>query len=107
VEFGDGYDLVLLTNFFHHFDRETCVRLMRKAHAALKDGGRAVTLEFVPDDSRVSPPIEAAFALIMLSNTPGGDAYTFAEFDSMFREAGFARSEIHPSPPQHIIVSYK
>jgi SAM-dependent methyltransferase len=107
VDFGDGYDLVLLTNFFHHFDRETCVRLMRKARAALKDGGRAVTLEFVPDEDRVSPPAEAAFALVMLSNTPGGDAYTFSEFDGMFREAGFARSEIHPSPPQHIIVSYK
>lgn len=107
VDFGTGYDLVLLTNFFHHFDRETCERLMRKVHAALKDGGRAVTLEFVPEEDRVSPPAEAAFALVMLGSTPAGDAYTFSEFEAMFRAAGFARSEIQPAPPEHIIVSHK
>lgn len=107
LEFGEGFDLVLLTNFFHHFDRETCVGLMRKVRAALKDEGRAVTLEFVPEEGRVSPPAAASFALIMLGTTPSGDAYTFAEFDSMFREAGFARNEAHPSPPQTIIVSSK
>jgi ubiquinone/menaquinone biosynthesis C-methylase UbiE len=107
VEFGDGYDLVLLTNFFHHFDPPTCETLMRKCHAALKDGGRAVTLEFVPNDDRVTPPAEAAFALVMLGTTPAGDAYTFAEFDGMFRRAGFSRNESHQTMPGHIIVSYK
>jgi len=107
VEFGEGYDLVLLTNFFHHFDAPTCTRLMRKVHAALKDGGRAVTLEFVPDEDRVSPPVAASFALVMLGTTPAGDAYTFSEFDQMFRDAGFSRSEPHPAPPGQIIVSHK
>jgi ubiquinone/menaquinone biosynthesis C-methylase UbiE len=107
VEFGDGYDLVLFTNFFHHFDPATCETLMRKAHAALKDGGRAVTLEFVPNEDRVTPPVEAAFALVMLGTTPAGDAYTFAEFERMFRRAGFPRSEAHQTMPGHIIVSYK
>lgn len=107
VDFGADYDLVLLTNFFHHFDQKTCESLMRKAHAALKDGGRAVTLEFVPDDSRVSPPAAASFALTMLGSTPSGDAYTFDEYDRMFRAAGFARSEAYPSPPGTIIVTHK
>jgi SAM-dependent methyltransferase len=109
VDFGTDYDLVLLPNFFHHFDQPTCVRLMRKVHAALKEGGRAVTLEFVPDESRVAPPASATFPLVMLSSTPAGDAYTFSEYEEMFREAGFARSESHPeaAAPQHIIVSYK
>lgn len=107
VDFGDGYDLVLLTNFFHHFDPETCEGLMRKVHAALKDGGRAVTLEFVPNEDRVTPPAEAAFALVMLASTPSGDAYTFSEFDGMFRRAGFSRNEAHQTTPGHIIVSYK
>ncbi|HJX89413.1 MAG TPA: class I SAM-dependent methyltransferase, partial [Pyrinomonadaceae bacterium] len=47
VDFGTGYDLVLLTNFLHHFDPPTNETLMRKVHAALANGGRAVTLEFV------------------------------------------------------------
>jgi hypothetical protein len=107
VDFGEGYDLVLLTNFFHHFDAQTCETLMRKAHAALKAGGRAVTLEFVPNEDRVTPPVEASFALVMLGTTPAGDAYTFSEFERMFQNAGFSRSVSHQTMPGHIIVSYK
>ena len=107
VDFGTGYDVVLVPNFFHHFDRPTNERLMRKIHAALNEGGRCVTPEFVPDESRVSPPQSAMFPLIMLGTTQAGDAYTFAEYEEMFRRAGFSRSELHQGPVQQIIVSYK
>jgi len=106
VDFGGGYDLVLLTNFLHHFDVPTCEKLLRKVHAALKPGGRAVTLEFVPNEDRVSPPTPASFSLMMLGSTPAGDAYTFAELDGMFRNAGFKGSQAHSMPgPETVIVS--
>ncbi len=106
VEFGSDYDVVLLTNFLHHFDVPTNEGLLRKAHAALKPGGRAATLEFVPNEDRVSPPTAAAFSMMMLGSTPSGDAYTFSELDSMFRNAGFSGSQAHPLPgPQTLIVS--
>ncbi len=107
VAYGSGYDLVLLTNFLHHFDVLTCEKLLHKAHAALVPGGRAVTLEFVPDDGRVSPSVAAKFSLMMLGTTPSGDAYTFSEYERMFRNAGFISSELHPLPPtpQQVIVS--
>lgn len=109
AEFGSGYDIVLLTNFLHHFDQSTCETLLRKVHACLAPGGRAVTLEFVPNDDRVTPPLEAAFSLTMLATTTAGDAYTFAEYEQMFSNAGFARSEIHtvPMSAQHVIISHK
>jgi ubiquinone/menaquinone biosynthesis C-methylase UbiE len=109
VEFGAGYDLVLLTNFLHHFDTPTNEKLLRKLHAALNEGGRAVTYEFVPNDDRVTPPGAAAFAMVMLASTPAGDAYTFAEFEKMFGNAGFTRSEIHPLPPtlESVVISHK
>ena len=99
VDFGTGYDLVLLTNFLHHFDPPTNETLMRKVHAALADGGRAVTLEFVPNDDRVTPPESATFAMIMLASTPSGDAYTFAELEGIAANAGFSKSTVHPLPP--------
>jgi ubiquinone/menaquinone biosynthesis C-methylase UbiE len=108
VEFGEGYDLILLTNFLHHFDPPTNEKLLRKVHAALAPKGRAVTLEFVPNDDRVSPLEAAAFSMTMLGSTPHGDAYTFAELESMFRNAGFARSEhsrLSPNP-ESVIISY-
>jgi 2-polyprenyl-3-methyl-5-hydroxy-6-metoxy-1,4-benzoquinol methylase len=109
VDFGSGYNVALLTNFLHHFDAPTCETLIRKIHAALAPGGIVVTLEFIPDDDRVSPPFHAGFSLTMLAMTPSGDAYTFRELDGMFRNAGFARNEMRPLAPMphRVIVSYK
>ena len=108
VNFGSGYDVVLLTNILHHFDIPACTSLLRKVAAALKPAGRAVTLEFVPNEDRVSPPVAAEFSLTMLATTPSGDAYTFSQYEQMFSEAGFARSELHSlSPdPQQLVISY-
>ncbi len=109
VDFGTGYDLVLLTNFLHHFDPPTCEALARKVRGALADGGRAVTLEFVPNDDRVTPPDAAGFSMMMLTTTPSGDAYTFSELEQMFANAGFSRSTLHPLPPtfEHVVISEK
>lgn len=109
VDFGSGYDLILLTNFLHHFDPATCETLLRKVHNALAEGGRAVTLEFVPNEDRISPPDAAAFSVMMLGSTPSGDAYTFSELERMFANAGFASSEIHELPPtiQRAVISQK
>ena len=109
VDYGSGYDVVLLTNFLHHFDPPTNEKLLRKVHAALADGGRAVTLEFIPNDDRISPPEAAGFSMMMLGSTPSGDAYTFAELEQMASNAGFARSEHHPLPPtiQSAVISYR
>jgi ubiquinone/menaquinone biosynthesis C-methylase UbiE len=109
ADLGGGYDIVLLTNIFHHFDMLTCEKLMRRVHAALKPGGKAITLEFVPNEDRVTPPMAAAFSLIMLAGTDAGDAYTFAQYEKMFRNAGFAKTTLHPVPdmPQQVLLSEK
>ena len=109
VDLGNGYDVVLLPNFLHHFDPPTCEKLLRKVRPALADGGRVVTLDFIPDADRLNPPMSAAFAVTMLGTTPAGDAFTFAEYERMFRNAGFARNELHnlPGTVQRAIVSQK
>jgi ubiquinone/menaquinone biosynthesis C-methylase UbiE len=99
VEYGKDYNLVMITNFLHHFDIPTCEKLLAKVHAALKPGGRAVILEFVPNEDRVSPPVPAHFSLTMLAGTPGGDAYTFTEHQRMLRNVGYSSVENHPLPP--------
>lgn len=109
TNFGDGYDLALITNFLHHFDRETCITFLRKVHDALAPGGRAAILEFVPNPDRVTPALPASFSLIMLASTPSGDAYTFAELSSMAQAAGFSR--VIPSDaqigPEQLVIAYK
>ena len=105
VDFGGPYDAVLLTNFLHHFDKPTCVSLLKKVHAALKPGGRAATLEFVPNEDRVSPPMPAAFSMTMLTSTVAGDAYTLSELTAMYNHANFGEITAHPIPMSpHTVV---
>ncbi|HEV2381200.1 MAG TPA: methyltransferase [Terriglobia bacterium] len=105
VDFDGPYDAALLTNFLHHFDPPTCVGLLKKVHAALRPGGRAAALEFVPNEDHVSPPMPAAFSLTMLASTVAGDAYALGELTAMYNEAGFEGVTAQPIPMSpHTVV---
>jgi 2-polyprenyl-3-methyl-5-hydroxy-6-metoxy-1,4-benzoquinol methylase len=109
VDIGTGYDLILVPNFLHHFDEPTIGPLLDKLYRALKPGGKVATLEFVPEEDRVSPAVPAAFALIMLAETARGDAYTRAQLENMFNRAGFSQHEFHAMPPSphSVLVSIR
>jgi len=107
VPVGQGYDLVLLTNFLPDFDAATCTTLLAKVHGALVPGGRAVALQYVLDDDGISTPAGAYLGLALLATTPGGENYTFRELDRMFRDAGFSRTELHELPPERVVVAYR
>jgi SAM-dependent methyltransferase len=106
VDYGGPYDAVLLTNFLHHFDKPTCVGLLKKVRGSLKPGGRVATLEFVPNEDRVSPPMPAGFSLTMLTSTVAGDAYTLSDLSAMYADAGFSNTKAHPIPMSpHTVVT--
>ena len=105
VDLGSGYDLVLMPNFLHHFDHATNVKLLKRVHAALKPGGRLATVEFVPNDDRISPASAASFSLMMLGSTESGDAYTFKELNAMFRDAGFGDSTAQELGPETLLLT--
>lgn len=107
VDLGAGHAVVLVTNFLHHFDIPTCEAFLRRVRAALAPDGRVAVVEFVPDESRVTPPEAAAFSLTMLASTPAGDAYTLSEYRRMFAAAGLSEPELHPLPPTplHALVA--
>src|SRR4029453_14070264 len=89
VNLGSAYDLVLISNLLHMFDAESNIQLLRRGRAAVRPGGHVATIEFVPNEDRISPPMPASFSLVMLANTDAGDAYTLRELDRMFHAAGF------------------
>jgi ubiquinone/menaquinone biosynthesis C-methylase UbiE len=108
VDFPNGFDVALVTNFLHHFDPLTCTNFLEKVHAALAPGGRVAVLEFVPNPDRVSPPVPARFSLSMLAGTPGGDAYTFAELRRQLEDAGFHDVSAHALPtPETVLLAEK
>lgn len=105
-DWGSEYDLILLPNFLHHFDIETCTSLLRKVKANLAPGGRALGVELVPNENRISPPVPAMFAFWMLATTPGGDAYTASDLDEMARKAGFlgATTRLLATGPESLVI---
>jgi 2-polyprenyl-3-methyl-5-hydroxy-6-metoxy-1,4-benzoquinol methylase len=107
TDLGGGYDAVLVTNLFHHFSPEDNISLMKRFRAALRPGGRMLTLEMVPNEDRISPPEAASFSLMMLANTPAGDAFTMAEYSRMLDAAGFGAREMMdvPMSPERLIVA--
>lgn len=107
VAFGGPYDIVLMPNFLHHFDEPTCIGLLGKARAALAPGGRLAIVEFVPNEDRVSPPLPATFAYIMLATTPGGTSYPPSALKRMLARAGFREPEFTPlaPTPQTLVVA--
>jgi 2-polyprenyl-3-methyl-5-hydroxy-6-metoxy-1,4-benzoquinol methylase len=109
ADLGEGYDYIFITNFLHHFDPPTNEMLLKRFHAALKPGGKTFTVDFVPNADRVTPPMAAAFSLVMLAHTDAGDAYTQAEYAKMHRAAGFKSCSLHPVPelPQQVVVAEK
>lgn len=107
VAFGGPYDIILMPNFLHHFDEATCIGLLGKARAALAPGGRVAIVEFVPNEDRVSPPMPATFAYIMLATTPGGTSFPPSALRRMLAQAGFRDPEFAPlaPSPQTLIVA--
>ena len=99
IDWGNGYDLILLPNFLHHFDRDGCIALLKKARASLVPEGRVAVVEFIPNEDRVSPEFPAAFAMVMLATTPSGDAYTERELADIAKSAGFRVVATKPLPP--------
>ncbi|MBI3776935.1 MAG: methyltransferase domain-containing protein [Gammaproteobacteria bacterium] len=108
VELGEGYDVVLLTNFLHHFDQVGCEKILRKTHGALNDDGRVLTFEFIANEDRVSPPLAATFSMMMLGTTPSGEVYTFSDMKKMFLAVGYSRVDLKSIPPamEKVVVSH-
>jgi SAM-dependent methyltransferase len=108
IPFGNGFDLILVTNLLHHWDRPTILKFLKKVYSALAANGRIAIVEFTPNDDRVSPPAPAAFVMNMLVNTQGGDVYTATEMKAMLRDAGFSACEFHallPTPQTAIVAT--
>jgi ubiquinone/menaquinone biosynthesis C-methylase UbiE len=107
VDYGQGYQVALLTNFLHHFDEQTCITLLKTVKRALAPDGRVAVLEFVPNPDRISPAVPATFSMVMLAGTANGDAYTFEQLRRMLEAAGFTNVSQTPLPmsPETLVTA--
>jgi ubiquinone/menaquinone biosynthesis C-methylase UbiE len=88
-EFGDGYDLVLISAICHMLSEEENRDLLARVHRALAPGGRVAIQDFLLRADTTGPRSGALFSLNMLVNTEGGASYSEDEYTAWLREAGF------------------
>lgn len=88
-DFGNGYDIVFVSNIIHSFGPENNQMLVRKCFDALVPGGRLIIKDFLVDPNRTGPAFSLVFALNMLVNTGQGDTYTCEEVARWTSGAGF------------------
>jgi 2-polyprenyl-3-methyl-5-hydroxy-6-metoxy-1,4-benzoquinol methylase len=105
TDYGSGYDVVLVTNFIHHFDVPTNIGLFKKIRAAMKPGAVMAIVEMVVNDDRITPPGAGMFAMTMLTTTASGDAFSQREIESMCSQAGFHKVTHHLVPATHQTVT--
>jgi cyclopropane fatty-acyl-phospholipid synthase-like methyltransferase len=84
ANFGEGYDLALITNFLPDFGPKKCEQLLARIRPILSSVGRAAVLQWIPDDDRLSPPSAPSLALSLLAQTPEGDVYRIASLRTCF-----------------------
>ena len=105
VDFAGPYDAVLLTNFLHHFDKPTCVTLLKNFAQRSSPAGvqRRWSLSLTKTASRHLRPHPSASPC--WPQPHGANAYTLSELSKMYTDAGFTGITTHPIPMSpHTIV---
>lgn len=110
-EFGNGYDVALLSGMMHRETPDDCQMLLRKAFAALDPGGLVIISDvFFDDDSKQSPPFATFFALNMMLTAVHGTCHARTEMARWMEGAGFTAVEIKPLPapnPHTLLFGHK
>ena len=92
-DFGNGYDLILLSAIVHINSFDENRQLINKCYNTLNSGGQIVIKDWVMNEDRTSPASGAYFALNMLVGTHNGDTYTENEMKDWLLNAGVTKIE--------------
>jgi SAM-dependent methyltransferase len=87
-EIPGRYDAAWLSHILHAEGPDECLKIIRKAVAALQPGGMLIIHEFILDDAMDGPEFPALFSLNMLLQTESGRAYAERELRDMLMTAG-------------------
>jgi acetylserotonin N-methyltransferase len=99
-----GHDAIFFSNIWHDWNVRTCAWLAARAYEALPRGGRIMLHEALLDDDGDGPPPIAAFSMLMLLATQG-QQFTFAELETLLREAGFEDIEARQTASYYSITT--
>ena len=94
-----AYDAVTIFGALHQESPAQIVDILKRAHDALKPGGRLFVLDMMTDATRTAPKFSALFAVNMALTTENGWVFSDEELRGWMREAGFRPGETRAVPP--------
>ena len=102
-----AYDYVTIFGALHQESPAQIVEILRRAHRALKPGGKVLVLDMMTDATHTSPKFSALFAVNMALTTENGWVFADSELKAWMSEAGFEPGETRAVPPPmpHWLVS--
>jgi len=102
-----AFDAATIFGALHQESPEQIVAILKRAHHALKPGGRVFVLDMMTDATHTRPAFSALFAVNMALTTHNGWVFSDEELQGWLREAGFEACETRAVPPPmpHWLVS--
>jgi O-methyltransferase domain/Dimerisation domain len=101
-------DVITMGHILHDWSLEQRRDLLRKAYAAVPDGGAVVVFDAVIDDERRQNAFGLLMSLNMLIETPAGSDYTGADCRGWMEEAGLRETYVeHLAGPDSMVVGLK
>ena len=96
---AEAYDAVTIFGALHQESPDAIVDILKRAHRALKPGGRLLVLDMMTDRTHTAPKFSALFAVNMALTTANGWVFSDEELKGWMREVGFEPGETRPVPP--------
>ncbi|MCL1920260.1 MAG: acetylserotonin O-methyltransferase [Kiritimatiellaeota bacterium] len=103
----ETYDAVTIFGALHQESQTQIVSILKRAHVALRPGGKIFILDMMTDATHTQPAFSALFAVNMALTTANGWVFSDEELKGWLAEAGFANARTQPVPPPmpHWLVS--
>jgi 2-polyprenyl-3-methyl-5-hydroxy-6-metoxy-1,4-benzoquinol methylase len=89
-DFGEGWDVVLLSNILHHFQPAQIVAILTRARRAMAPDATIAIWE-LERPKRTAPPSEGDGVALFFRLTSTAGAYSGKEFETWLSQAGFER----------------
>jgi hypothetical protein len=104
-DFPCNADAFLFSHFFTIWSKEKDLQLLKKSFAALPSGGRVMIFNMMQRDDGTGPLSAAVGSPYFLTLATGeGMLYSWNEYETLFREAGFQQVKRIVLPKDHGVI---
>ena len=106
-DFGDGYDVVILSNVIHLLSAEDNARLLRRVADRLAPGGRVAVKDLAVEHDRSGPASALRFGLSMALFAESGGGWSTADVRGWLEAAGLehvATHDLAEADEQYLVV---